>query len=113
LKAWEVLRNAESRRNYDIELECKILSYFCGYFAKRQNINLFLLAKRNKKDLAIAAEVDLDDMEYSEEDGSFAYLCRCSGDYVITEEELENGIEVVGCNNCSLKIRVLYDVIEE
>lgn len=32
---------------------------------------------------------------------------------MITEDELEAGIDVVGCNNCSLKIRVLYDVVEE
>ncbi|KAI7900648.1 uncharacterized protein BX663DRAFT_517114 [Cokeromyces recurvatus] len=90
LKAWEVLRNPTSRKNYDIELQ----------------------SQRNKKDLAIGAEVDLDDMEYNEDEGSYSYVCRCSGDYIITEEELNEGIEVIGCNNCSLKIRVLYDVVE-
>lgn len=91
LKAWEVLRSPTSRRAYDIELE----------------------SERNKKDLAIGAEVDLDEMEYNEEDRSFSLVCRCSGDYVITEDELETNIDVVGCNNCSLRIRVLYDVVEE
>ncbi|RCH99095.1 Diphthamide biosynthesis protein 4 [Rhizopus azygosporus] len=91
LKAWEVLRNAESRKRYDIELE----------------------SKRNKNDLAIGAEIDLDDMEYAEEDRSYFYECRCSGDYIITEIDLEHGIDIVGCNNCSLKIRVLYEVLEE
>lgn len=52
-------------------------------------------------------------MEYDEEEKSFAQICRCSGEYIITEDELETGIDVVGCNNCSLRIRVLYDVIEE
>lgn len=91
LKAWEVLRSPTSRKNYDIELQ----------------------SQRNKKDVAIGAEVDLDDMEYDEDDKSFSLVCRCSGDYVITEDELEAGIDVVGCNNCSLRIRVLYDVVEE
>ncbi|GAN07165.1 DnaJ homolog subfamily C member 24 [Mucor ambiguus] len=91
LKAWEVLRNPTSRKNYDIELQ----------------------SQRNKKDVAIGAEVDLDDMEYDENDRSFSLVCRCSGEYVITEDELEAGIDVVGCNNCSLRIRVLYDVVEE
>lgn len=63
--------------------------------------------------MAIGAEVDLDEMEYNEETTSFSLVCRCSGDYVITEDELEVGIDIVGCNNCSLRIRVLYDVIEE
>ncbi|KAG2207214.1 hypothetical protein INT47_012267 [Mucor saturninus] len=91
LKAWEVLRDTTRRRAYDIELECQ----------------------RNKQDMAIGAEVDLDDMEHNEAQQSFSMVCRCSGDYVITEDELEVGIDVVGCNNCSLRIRVLYDVIEE
>lgn len=72
-----------------------------------------IAGQRNKKDLAIGAEVDLDEMEYNEEDRSFSLVCRCSGDYVITEDELETNIDVVGCNNCSLRIRVLYDVVEE
>ncbi|KAI9473580.1 MAG: DNAJ heat shock N-terminal domain-containing protein [Benjaminiella poitrasii] len=86
----KLLRNPTSRKNYDIELQ----------------------SQRNKKDLAIGAEVDLDDMEYMEDDGSYSLVCRCSGDYIITEDELNEGIDVVGCNNCSLKIRVLYDVVE-
>jgi diphthamide biosynthesis protein 4 len=73
----------------------------------------FTVGQRNKKDLAIGAEVDLDDMEYNEDKKLFSLVCRCSGDYIITEDELETGIDVVGCNNCSLRIRVLYDVIEE
>lgn len=85
------MRNATSRKSYDIELA----------------------TQRNKQDMAIGAEIDLDDMEYNEETCSFALVCRCSGDYVITEEELELGIDIVACNNCSLRIRVLYDVIEE
>jgi diphthamide biosynthesis protein 4 len=52
-------------------------------------------------------------MEYDDEKMCYLWECRCSGDYIIAEEELEAGIEVVGCNNCSLKIRVLYDVVED
>lgn len=52
-------------------------------------------------------------MEYNEDEKSFSLVCRCSGEYVITEDELETGIEVVSCNNCSLRIRVLYDVVED
>ncbi|KAI8640903.1 hypothetical protein BD408DRAFT_418999 [Parasitella parasitica] len=52
-------------------------------------------------------------MEYSIAEGSYSLVCRCSGDYVITEDELETGIDVVGCNNCSLRIRVLYDVVDD
>ncbi|OBZ87076.1 protein DPH4 [Choanephora cucurbitarum] len=91
LKAWDVLRDSSSRKEYDIELEIQ----------------------RNKKDMAISAEVDLDEMEYTEEEKTFSLVCRCSGEYLITEDELEEGIDVIGCNNCSLRIRVLYDVVDE
>ncbi|KAI8375823.1 DNAJ heat shock N-terminal domain-containing protein [Blakeslea trispora] len=91
LKAWDVLRDPVGRKEYDIELE----------------------TQRNKEDMAISAEVDLDDMEYIEEEKTFSLVCRCSGDYLVTEDELEEGIDVVGCNNCSLRIRVLYDVVDE
>ncbi|KAI9280499.1 hypothetical protein BY458DRAFT_553368 [Sporodiniella umbellata] len=91
LKAWEILRNIESRKKYDVELA----------------------SQRNKQDLAIGAEVDLDDMDYSEENKSFLLECRCSGVYEITESDMEDGIDIVGCNNCSLKIRVLYEVLED
>lgn len=59
----------------------------------------------------INAEIDLDDMEY--ESNAYYLECRCSGKYTITEDDLEQGIEIVCCDNCSLRIRVLYDIVDE
>lgn len=98
------------RKNYDIELQS--MSNRAQFISQINNL-LYDIGQRNKKDLAIGAEVDLDEMEYDEASLSYLTDCRCSGDYIITENELEAGIEVVGCNNCSLKIRVLYDVVED
>ena len=36
-------------------------------------------------------EVDLDDMEYEEDAQRFCHPCRCSGRFVITEDQLEEG----------------------
>ncbi|KAI8986012.1 hypothetical protein BDB01DRAFT_787347 [Pilobolus umbonatus] len=91
LKAWEILRDKEKRMLYDAELK----------------------NKPEKKDIAINAEVDLDDMEYAEGEGIYTFDCRCSGVYIISEDELESGIEIISCDNCSLKIRVMYDEVEE
>ncbi|KAI9303559.1 DNAJ heat shock N-terminal domain-containing protein [Cunninghamella echinulata] len=91
LQAWNVLRNEEKRRAYDIELQIKT----------------------QKETITINDEIDLDDMEYNEESASYSLKCRCSGIYCITEEELEDGIDVIGCDNCSLKIRVIYDVVDD
>ncbi|KAI8337729.1 DNAJ heat shock N-terminal domain-containing protein [Chlamydoabsidia padenii] len=89
LQAWTVLRDDEKRKLYDTQLE----------------------VAAQKEKVTINADVDLDDMEY-EEGGTFSLMCRCSGYYVITENDLELGNDVVCCDNCSLRIRVLYDVVE-
>lgn len=38
---------------------------------------------------------------------------RCSGRYVITAAQLEEGYDTVCCGSCSLYVRVLYDVVDE
>lgn len=51
-------------------------------------------------------------MDYDETVHAYSTPCRCGGRYVMTEEDLEYGADTVGCDNCSLRIRVLYDVVE-
>lgn len=70
------------------------------------------VVEAHKAKITINADVDLDDMEYEEDEGVYSMACRCSGTYVITEDDLELGSDVICCDNCSLRIRVLYDVIE-
>ncbi|CAO3623828.1 unnamed protein product [Cunninghamella blakesleeana] len=91
LQAWNILRNEEKRKAYDIELQIQ----------------------NQKETITVNDEIDLDDMDYDEKSASFLLKCRCSGIYQITEEELEDGIDIIGCDNCSLKIRVIYDIIED
>eukprot|EP00123_Amoebidium_parasiticum_P004967 comp16224_c0_seq1/m.13918 comp16224_c0_seq1/g.13918 ORF comp16224_c0_seq1/g.13918 comp16224_c0_seq1/m.13918 type:complete len:139 (-) comp16224_c0_seq1:618-1034(-) len=55
-------------------------------------------------------DVDLDDMEYSEDQQAYTYPCRCGGVYVVTEQQLESGCDVAPCSMCSLAVRVLYGV---
>ncbi|KAI8149594.1 hypothetical protein BJV82DRAFT_588555 [Fennellomyces sp. T-0311] len=91
LRAWEILRNPSSRKEYDAELA----------------------ARQGRQGAVINSEIDLDDMEYDESTHTYVVTCRCSGTYAITEDDLEQGIDVVCCDNCSLRIRVLYDVVED
>ncbi|KAI9322690.1 DnaJ-domain-containing protein [Dichotomocladium elegans] len=88
LQAWEILRDPQRRKQYDSELSARKAAVMNG-------------------------EVDLDDMEYDENAQTFRLQCRCSGTYVITEDELEQGIDTICCDNCSLQIHVLYDIVEE
>ncbi|KAG2186324.1 hypothetical protein INT43_002762 [Umbelopsis isabellina] len=91
LKAWKVLRDPESRRAYDQVIKSQQL----------------------KQGAVINEDVDLDDMDYDEETGSFSLPCRCSGVYTICETDMELGVNTASCDNCSLIIRVLYDVVED
>ncbi|KAJ2962276.1 hypothetical protein NQZ79_g2448 [Umbelopsis isabellina] len=100
LKAWEVLRDPESRRAYDQVIK--------SHYAKND-----LLAQQLKQEAVINEDVDLDDMDYDEETGSFSLPCRCSGNYTICETDMELGVNTASCDNCSLIIRVLYDVVED
>ncbi|KAI9315411.1 DNAJ heat shock N-terminal domain-containing protein [Obelidium mucronatum] len=95
LKAWEVLRDPETKAIYDRELASN-----GGRGSSAQNG-------------IMNAQVDLDDMEYNEDASSFSSSCRCGGEYVITEAELETGIEIVPCSTCSLCITVLYSVCQD
>ena len=56
----------------------------------------------------ISATIDLDEMTYDPETGSFSTPCRCSGCYIITEAEMEKGVDTVNCSTCTLSIHVLY-----
>jgi len=54
-------------------------------------------------------EVEIEDMEYDEEDELYHYPCPCGDRFEITKEELENGEDVAKCPSCSLIIKVIYD----
>ncbi|XP_022809389.1 dnaJ homolog subfamily C member 24-like [Stylophora pistillata] len=90
-KAWKVLNNQETRADCDKQL-------------KEQDLS---------QDWPVSDDVDLDDMEYHEDTESYSSLCRCSGKYVLSEEDLENGHNIVCCSNCTLCIRVLYNVVSD
>ena len=52
--------------------------------------------------------VDLDDMTFDPAQECYQLPCRCGGWYVVSDDDLEAGVEVVCCSMCSLSIRVLY-----
>ncbi|KAL9115424.1 MAG: hypothetical protein Q9227_000745 [Pyrenula ochraceoflavens] len=66
-------------------------------------------------------DVDLDEMTYEEKIGLWSKGCRCGNEkgYILDEEELNKAADAgegevyVGCEGCSLCIRVLFHVDEE
>ncbi|WWC57564.1 uncharacterized protein I303_100096 [Kwoniella dejecticola CBS 10117] len=70
--------------------------------------------------LTAAKDEDRDDKDRDrteqeeEEEGEaqwYTYPCRCSGQFKITVEQLEQNVEVVGCEWCGEWIRVGYEVV--
>lgn len=108
------MRDPESRKAYDQVIKCESeLSHLL--FSHRQYVdtNNGHLAQQLKQGAVINEDVDLDDMDYDEEAGTFSLPCRCSGVYTICETDMELGVNTANCDNCSLIIRVLYDVVED
>lgn len=91
-QAWETLKDPETRKTYDAQ------------FARVQSLSGVS---------RIAAEVDLDDMEWNEATSTYSSPCRCGSVYQITEDQLMNHVDLVYCNGCTLQIRVLYAIQEE
>lgn len=61
--------------------------------------------------------VDLEDLTCDEQAQAWTRDCRCGvGGYTVTEDQLEKNVEdgelIVGCEGCSLWLRVLYSVEE-
>ncbi|PIA14989.1 DnaJ-domain-containing protein [Coemansia reversa NRRL 1564] len=88
--AWEVLGDHARRREYD--------RHWSAY--------------QNRAHGVVQDEVDLDDMEFDSDTRKFSYPCRCSGSYIIAEDDLDAAREIAPCTDCSLKIRVLYEVMD-
>lgn len=92
-QAYETLKDPELRKRYDEQ------------YARQQTLNGVA---------RVAAEVDLDDMEYQsgdgEDDALYRFSCRCGGAYEISEQQLGDNVDLVFCNGCTLQIRVLYEL---
>ncbi|CAO3567473.1 unnamed protein product [Mortierella alpina] len=87
-EAWECLRQPNQRAFYDSSLK----------------------AMRLRANGHVNDDIDLDDMDYNEDSGTYSAPCRCSGEYIISEDELELGVDTVVCSTCSLIVRIHYEV---
>ena len=64
-----------------------------------------------------AQVVSLDQFDYAGDSDSvistWTLACRCSGKYKVTEDDLERGLHLVGCGDCSEVIWVGYEMVQE
>mmetsp|Transcript_16660 Transcript_16660/g.68230 ORF Transcript_16660/g.68230 Transcript_16660/m.68230 type:complete len:136 (-) Transcript_16660:763-1170(-) len=82
--AYEVLSSAELRPEYDAAL-----------FQVQQRI--------------VSDEVFLNEMEETTVNNAKAWnsSCRCGGSYIVTNADLRLGVNIIGCDTCSLAIELL------
>jgi len=59
--------------------------------------------------MSIYEEVELEDLDYDEEDCSYSYPCPCGDKFRITLEELHDGEDIAKCGSCSLRIMVIFE----
>eukprot|EP00937_MAST-01D_sp_MAST-1D-sp2_P000738 g738.t1 len=59
--------------------------------------------------MSVYDEIELEELEYDEEDLVYYYPCPCGDKFFITLEELWEGEDIGTCPSCSLTIRVLFD----
>merc|ERR1711937_1008375 len=62
-----------------------------------------------KKMTVFHDEIEIEDMEFDEENQLYHYPCPCGDRFEISLEDLQIGEEVATCPSCSLLIRVIYD----
>lgn len=72
-----------------------------------------IAAERVTQEWPVSDTVDLDDMTFDPTKGCYQLPCRCSGWYVVSEDDLEEGVELVCCSTCSLSIKILYQELEQ
>ncbi|KAI8851466.1 DnaJ domain-containing protein [Chytridium lagenaria] len=87
LKAWETLKDPSLKADYDRQVTS----------AKRR--------KRWSKRLILMT------WKYDPTTSTFFSECRCSGKYIISETELENGVNMVCCTHCSIHVLVQYEIV--
>ncbi|ORY95692.1 diphthamide biosynthesis protein Dph3 [Syncephalastrum racemosum] len=54
-------------------------------------------------------EIEIEDMEFDEDEQIYTYPCPCGDKFIISIEDLQDGEDVGRCPSCSLIIRVIYD----
>ena len=54
-------------------------------------------------------EVEIDDLDFDEDEKTFFYPCPCGDKFRITLLQMKNGESIARCPSCSLKIKIISD----
>lgn len=64
-------------------------------------------------------EIEIDDMDFDEDEGRFTYPCPCGDKFQINivhtsliiniQKDIVNGLDIGTCPSCSLQIKIIFD----
>ncbi|GAA5912812.1 hypothetical protein JCM8208_006434 [Rhodotorula glutinis] len=114
-EAYEVLSDEATRSSYDAARAAALAAGRATAHAFAVSLSLDLFDPHYLAPAAAAAShtASCDGDEDEDEPAYYTHPCRCSSQFRVTREQLEEGVEVVTCEGCSERCRVEYDVVEE
>ncbi|KNZ58281.1 hypothetical protein VP01_1960g8 [Puccinia sorghi] len=102
IDAYSTLKDPSRRKDYDL--------------ARLQSPPQGSQPSSSRSDTKIVSQVlDLSEFTQLENEGQghageerFVFPCRCGGQFLIGEDLMEAGIDIIGCDGCSLAVKVEY-----
>lgn len=58
--------------------------------------------------MGVYDEIEIEDMEFEADIGTFFYDCPCGDRFQVTLDQLQGGEDIAECPSCTLQIRVIY-----
>ena len=59
--------------------------------------------------MSIYEEVEIEDLDFDDEEMIYTYPCPCGDKFRITLEELWDGEDIANCPSCTLRIMIIFD----
>ncbi|TNY22195.1 hypothetical protein DMC30DRAFT_349286, partial [Rhodotorula diobovata] len=115
-QAYEVLSDDDQRRTYDVARAAALAASRASAHAFAVSLSLDLFEPHYAAPAPASSTTPSRHTTSEEEEDDPAYYthpCRCSSQFKVTREQLEEGVEVVTCEGCSERCRVEYEVVEE
>lgn len=83
-KAWSILRDPKSRKQYDAALTC-----------------------HEHSDHLLFDTIKLSEMNFNEAESVYSYHCRCGGLYSLEASDSIPNKVIIGCDECSFSIQII------
>jgi hypothetical protein len=112
VKAYRVLKDPSSRKEYDLKLAANRSLSSSGIIHDEVHLDELDFDEGNTMPCyAVLANINTCRMVFLES-RMYSMDCRCGGLYSISEKDVEGGMEIAPCDSCSLRIMILPETEE-